>query len=493
MTEEEYQCVCRACDALLCAPEATLTTVANPWPHVIREHPIFLDRYEGLLMKGRSRRAVSELAMLARALAGMFRDAGGAYRARKPWSCSQPLRPADVLLVSHVLDKGQGGRKDFYFGALPDELAARGISVAVALVNHSGACADVLASEWREARVPRIVLGRACGPTTEWQFVRESFAEAARLRRFSRVTRSMDSWVRRRAALAALGGGTRAALRIADQLAALATQLKTRLMITTFEGHSWERVAYARVHRARPLARCAGYQHAAVFRLQHGIRRKLGRGYDPDYVLTAGSHGLRQLQPAFGTDRVSILGSDRGVGERRLFSVQTPVRCCLVIPEGIPSECVRLFDFSMRCAEALPSFQFVWRLHPSTRFEKLEADFPQLRRRLPNVRLSNQSFDCDLRDAQCALYRGTTAIVQAVGAGLRPIYLREAGEMTIDPLYELNGWKAEVDSVDDFVRMVAAEAITTTGSSAEQVHEYCRTMFAPFDCEAVLRLLGDHV
>ena len=45
MNEEQYQELCNLCDKTLLAQDSKIERVANPWLHVIREHPVFLKNY----------------------------------------------------------------------------------------------------------------------------------------------------------------------------------------------------------------------------------------------------------------------------------------------------------------------------------------------------------------------------------------------------------------------------------------------------------------
>jgi len=72
--------------------------------------------------------------------------------------------------------------------------------------------------------------------------------------------------------------------------------------------------------------------------------------------------------------------------------------------------------------------------------------------------------------------------------------LRIPGEMTIDPLYELEGWKASVETPNDFEKLAVLEVVTLqNGSHApgeELVRDYCQGMFEPFKPEELARLIG---
>ena len=59
-------------------------------------------------------------------------------------------------------------------------------------------------------------------------------------------------------------------------------------IITTFEGHAWERLVYYYARRANPNIKCFGYQHSAVFEHHNSIKRPLNNKYNPDVVFTSG-------------------------------------------------------------------------------------------------------------------------------------------------------------------------------------------------------------
>jgi hypothetical protein len=120
---------------------------------------------------------------------------------------------------------------------------------------------------------------------------------------------------------------------------------------------------------------------------------------------------------------------------------------------------------------------------------------PSLKSRPHNIKLSTGTIEQDFPGCAWALYRGTTAIVQAVGAGLQPVYLRLPGEMTIDPLYELGGWKVSVETAEDYRIAVSTTAENPRNDQPadgqESVRAYCQNMFEPFDVEVLSKLIGN--
>ena len=122
----------------------------------------------------------------------------------------------------------------------------------------------------------------------------------------------------------------------------IAESTRCRFVITTYEGHAWERSVFANVRSKNPGVSCVGYQHAAIFKRQHGIFRRLAPAFQPDFVCTAGrvSRAVFIESGVYAEKNVLLLGSNRrGEVHCRLTEVRKAV--CLVLPEVL--EGVRAF------------------------------------------------------------------------------------------------------------------------------------------------------
>lgn len=512
MNEEQYLQVCEACDRALLAPESTLERMSIPWLHVLREHPSFLKNYEALFASSPAlRNAVVTPAAKVRSFAGWLRQMWRALTSDgEPWSASQALSgPVDVLFVSHLLNDADAGKaSDFYFGNLPDLLRAEGRRIVVALIDHSATPDASRAQRWDGSASPRVVFSSTLGLQSELSLFRRLRRESSHLATLSRREASgLMKKVFARASLEAKSGNARATLRMSVQLNCLVATIKPKMMIVTYEGHAWERVAFSAARDASAGLQCVGYQHAAIFKLQHGALRKLGRLFDPDLILTAGFVSKGQIENSMKTQGISVrvLGSNRafsskkngeeGVTEKNdeidLRLRNSMSNTCLVLPEGIISECLVLFDFSLRCAALMPNTKFIWRLHPLIKPESLMDVSEHLRHLPANVEFSRVSMEEDFKRSKYALYRGSTAIVSAVSAGLRPIYLLRFGEMSIDPLYELDTVREKVTNPLDLEAIFKGTNITEEEIVRNQqtIAYYCDVFYSPVKPEVILSLL----
>ena len=500
MNEEQYRALCEACDRVLLAHDSTIERVAIPWLHVIREHPVFLVNYADIFKSAKGfKRIIHKLWRICWNLAVWLRQIERSWvSGEKPWSESKELsNKIDVLFVSHLLNGSQAGRRDdFYFGDLPDKLVSNGYTAVITLINHSGQDAQKLAYQWNANAVPRVILCSSLRFFQEMALHRRLKIESFRLRKLSKQNdQGLFRSILERASDEALSGGSHTALRIASQIGMLVEKLQPDAIVVTHEGHAWERVAFATARRSKPGVRCIGYQHAAVFRLQHAIRRNLSPQFNPDHILTAGIVSKTQLDsvPGLKGIPISVLGSNRYYKRKDLtcqpfaqedFHRNVNNLSCLVLPEGIASECHILFEFSLNCALSCPEIQFIWRLHPIMTYALLTAQNRILRKLPDNITISQTTLEEDIARCCWALYRGTTAIVPAVLAGLRPIYLQLPDEIPIDPLYELDDWRLSVKTIAEFIRVIKDDKDNlpkNNKSGYTYAEDYCMNFFKPLD------------
>jgi len=345
--------------------------------------------------------------------------------------------------------------------------------------------------KWKSPNNQGLVMTKVLSLREELSLIRHALIEANRLKKVSRKSLSnFDRRVAECAAFMASSVGAVCALRIGKQVRELVHTLKPQAIIVTYEGHSWERIAFASARSVSPGIVCIGYQHAPLFYGQYSLQRKLGRGFDPDVILTSGSATKVQLENNLKLSgiRTAVLGSHRVFRHHEGSWESIPKKICLVLPEGVESECELLFSYSLMCARSMPDVKFIWRLHPILSFETLKKKY-QLFRELPrNVLLSDQSLIEDIAQSKWALYRGTSAIVQAAVSGVRPIYFSIHGEIPIDPLFEIASMRSMVSNVDDFKRVVESVNIEDTEKFAK-VQNYCEQVFTRLDVNALVACL----
>jgi hypothetical protein len=156
------------------------------------------------------------------------------------------------------------------------------------------------------------------------------------------------------------------------------------------------------------------------------------------------------------------------------------------------SECITLLNFSLKCALCLPSVNFIWRLHPSITLSKLGDEWPQVYELPENIKFSMETLEHDICRANIALYRGSTAVVQAARSGILPIYLDILGEMSIDPLFEVSSGVIRISNVDEFLSIANQQSSLKVNPTIDsEIAKYCRDFYTPFDLNVIFTQFKD--
>jgi hypothetical protein len=488
LTEEEYLRLCKFCDFILDKRDSIIST-AIPSLHIIREHPLLLKKYSYLIKSSATERFKIWVRIGVEWIINLTKSlfSNNPLWLRKGFN----LENTDFLFISHMVNENYGkDNSDFYFDKLPYTMHQEGYNSAIALINHTKCEKPAFLGQDNDSELTFFLFSKRLSFGSEISMLLEIIKESAQLRK---IRQQVEDPALKKAINSAIQdsftGNAANALRIYKQIQQLVKTIRPKVIVTTYEGHGWERLAFAAAREFDPSIKCIGYQHSTIFRLQHAIRRSMSPKFNPDTILCSGLVGKNQLEKSLDLKDVSkfVLGSNRSVDILKMDKGKEIDKTifpnvCLVIPEGHISECNILFEFSKECAEKYPCIKFIWRLHPLIEFSTLKNRNEKLRILPQNVVVSTCNLMDDISKCNMALYRGTTTIILAAGSGLKPIYLAQRNEMAIDPLYEINDPCNYVYNVDDFQKIVNRDL---TWINNEDIEEYCSRMFQPINSEVL--------
>jgi hypothetical protein len=490
MTEQEYTDIAAACDRLLRAPTTSLARLAIPALHLLNEHPSSLAQYAPLLTE-RSDGRFSDLARGAiRAARGLMRSLGARHLT------PQSQGPIDVLIVSYLLKPDQLQQSDdFYFGALQRQLKDQGATSLLVLINHLTGDRNV--QTLPPTSFPRLILPRTISAATEVNIWLQCASAYRSLRREAARSRNCgDSGLATLASRQALSASTADNLRMHASVAKICQAVNPKMVITTYEGTVEERLIWhaARTAGSRPL--CVGYQHALMLRRAHAIRRPVaapGIDCDPDVIMTLGEipHAALANSPGLQTVRLIQYGSHRRAPLPELPPPQHRPRRCLVLPDADARECAALFNFALTCARHRPDIGFTLRPHPMVDTQTLLHRLPALQQLPENVSLSmDKPLVQELAQARYCLYRGSSAAMHAVLAGVKPYYLAQPDELPFDCLFELSDWRETVTSPEDLITRMSIADQSTDAAAAGHAASVCERHVSPVRPAAITELLA---
>ena len=401
--------------------------LANPTLHPLREHPGLqppVQTLGGMARVNRSTRLLHD--WLAQILCGLSRLRSSRSLILAALPERDARNPASVLFVSHRLPGRDGfSGHDRYFGVAPTSLDS-----VVLLIDHRPIVTRLLSR--REVAPGRITLPQSLGLRGELRILVQSIFGAVQLLSMRRTARDASQ---RELITEAFACSGRAAtgLRIAQFVAAACHELQPEAIVVTYEGHPWERLVFHAARSAAPGIVALGYPHVGILPGVHSLFRMLGADLDPDGLLAPGELARRQIERRLPGVPVELLGSPRRLEVAGPLTNREPI--CIVFLEGMLSEDARLTRLALELAQVRPDVKFRLRPHHTavmgdSRSRALMSAVMET----PNVHLSDAPFADDAGRATWCLYRGSTAAVMAVAAGVTPLYLHVEGEAIIDPL-----------------------------------------------------------
>ena len=473
MKIRQYQELCKVCNQILINNMSTPQIVANSYLDIIRLHPEVikkrnLPRFANIYLPIRFR-----LIAVLRLLQSIF------VKKHKFQQCSE----LEVLFVSHLTNSQQLSKdSDVYFGGLPNQLSEKGFKSGIVLLNPTGVTNEKISNSWKRSKVARFVLNSSLCFLSEVRLYVDQIRSKKLLNYIIRDLQ-INSPLAKATLLHHFSSGTFITLRVAIQIENIIKKTNAKYIITTYEGHAWERLVYYYARRANPNIKCFGYQHSAVFEHQNSIRRPLNSDYNPDVVLTSGTIAeniFKQSQLKIG--KVVCLGSSKH-SPPSLSPCES--KCCLVIPEGFISESLILFKLSLNYAIQYQDQKFIWRLHPSLSFDKLKKHSPIFKKIPNNIYLSESNLDNDIKKCNSVLYRGSTAVVDAINAGLKPIYYQlPVNELNIDPIYQCHKGKFVVNNQND-LRIAFCKDINEV--SRQSLQDFAQDFYTPINIDVLLK------
>lgn len=490
MNQQQFADIAAGCDRLLRAPRTSLARLAIPVLHFMNEHPGSLAQYAPLLSEPANGSFVNIPKTVIRAAHDLARSLAA------PRPAPQHQGAIDAVIVSHLLRPDQLRQDDdFYFGALQSHLQDLGITSLLVLINHLPVARSELDTQPHACL--RMILPNTVSPATEVNIWRQCTNTCRALRREAASARSFtDSGLAMLASRQVLSASTVVNLRMHAAVASICQAVNPKMVITTYEGSVAERLIWhaARTARRRPL--CVGYQHATVLSRAHAIRRAVaapGIDCDPEVILTLGeiTHAALAASPGLQSVRFIEYGSHRRATLPVLPQPQHRPRHCLVLPDANDHECATLFDFALDCARHSPDVSFALRPHPMVDTRSLLRRHPVLQKLPTNVSLSlDKPLEQEFAQARYCLYRGSSAAMHAVRAGIKPYYLARPGELPFDCLAELADWRETVTSPEDLTERMRLTDAFTDSAAATRAASICERYVSPVRPAALNELLA---
>lgn len=226
--------------------------------------------------------------------------------------------------------------------------------------------------------------------------------------------------------------------RISNQINELLKKYKPKNFLLLIEGKLFENFLISNVRKVNKNIIIYGYQHSIITQNHFGFRRKFEKKFEPDVLFTTGNYN-REILSKYGT-KSEIIGPKTNYMEKievnEIFNLKNnnkKIIKILILSEGLKEEYNFFFNLCNQLSK-LEGIELLWRNHPALKIEEIHKDFYKLNNF--NISESNSLGD-DAIKADIAIYRGSSAIVDALKFGVVPFYIQK-DDTDGDPLFFSN-------------------------------------------------------
>ena len=478
MNRNSYQHLCSVCDSILRKNRGIYRT-SIPLLHVLKEHPFILDQYWPIFQDNES----TVCAKSTKTRFSQKKEKASWFFSKQTFSGIRD-RKIDVIFVSHLVSADHlKSKEDFYFSNMPHYLKLKGVNPLIVLINHTDT--DIQSSLIGSDDIPRLVIPKKLSIAREVLMSFGLAKEMLRLRIESNFERGLSRDTLKFFSSFRGSSGALFSLRVYNYIQQVFKHFNPTAVVTIYEGHAWERLVY-RAAKDKDIF-SAGYQHSVVTKDSHAMCRSLDNYYNPDAIYTTGEITNERLVEFFSKSRtvVKTLGSNKLSNMDPIDSSSSQSCVCLVVPEGLLDECKRLFSFTLECAYKLPNVKFIWRLHPQLSFDGVLEYMSISNSEIPdNIVISKSTLFDDISTSTHVVYRGSTAVVEAVYGGLFPVYVSDGSDMSIDLLYSVDHTiRKVVSSPKEFVSAIN----NASNSDIKKLQLFCRKYFQQLNTSVLLK------
>ena len=421
MKIEEYIRLCKTNDALLKSINSNIYTVAISNLHVRRFHPEEIEIFKPKINKFIKKFIIK----LKGFFLNIFFEKKDFYYNNK----FSNLSGHDCLIISNIInDKYENILKDKYFGSLEKDLKQLDIKTITIYKNFSNVSNYKLYKKIKKINNNLFILSKRLSFFNELILITLTVYEIIRniiINNKINITYFFS---------------IPSNLRISIQVEKIVKKIKPKMILFTFEGHSWERILINKIKNYDQNILCAGYQFGLLTKNHHSIFRELKKNYNPDIIFTSGkiTQKIFRENSNYSNTKIVILGSYKR-NTRIISKTNTEIleENFLVVPEGI--ETLKFFKYITECAKMYKFYNFIFKIHPEVELSLINHLKIRIRNdKLKNIRISTSDVDIleEIMISKFIIYRGSVGVFQGCLNELVPIYYNAQEKIDINPLYK---------------------------------------------------------
>lgn len=395
---------------------------------------------------------------------------------------SKYIKPADCIIISNIASYDKDKKfTDIYFGDLKLLLSNQGIATTKIYRNLTDKASITLSksSEFEKD----IILSKKSYIFKELSYLTKTIHSFFKLKIFGNYKLIKENF--NFSDFLTIPHN----LRLRDQICELVSKIKPKIIIFTFEGHSWERILISELKKISPNTLIAAYQFTGLIKNQNSIYRKVKDQFKPDIIFTTGEITKKIIQNNLKDIRIETIGStkqfisNQNLNELKKFNQSN----FLFVPEGTEYEINEMLNFCIMSAVQNPKKNFIFRFHPLINVKNFLEDsyFSEKLKKLKNVIISNQDLNSDILISEYVIFRGSGVVFNALLNDKTPLYLN-IDQIDCNPLYELFPKKLIISDKNIFENL---EQFKLSEDERRILKNYCKQYFEKLNPKIIKKLI----
>jgi hypothetical protein len=206
-------------------------------------------------------------------------------------------------------------------------------------------------------------------------------------------------------------------LRLADQIKDLLEIYTPKVLLITFEGHAWERLAINMCKKQN--VKCIAHQFSTIAPNQFGIFSNLKNEYNPDYIATSGSITKNFFISKSKFNNVFKLGSAKFTVDKKNFKKNQ----ILVALDFQFLKMQEMLKYIITISTSYKTYNFLLRIHPIAYSDKNYLSYIKKNiKNIINIKLSNTILENNLKNSKFLIYRESSLSITCLKYNVIPIF-----------------------------------------------------------------------
>ena len=356
------------------------------------------------------------------------------------------FKKSRVVFLSHYLGKKSLDGQDFYYGKIFRILRSKRINFTVFMLNKSTQSIAEIKKNFLHFKYSTVIINNYSHPLKDFKiiiytiFLYLRFLTCKNKIKFDNFEKKI---IKNKTSLKNFLKA-RTSIKIFNNIRTIIEKYdnKIKKFITTYEGHAFEKIIFDYCERKKITS--IGYFFSVIRKNKSSIFYKYPKILLPNKIFVTGAIVKNYFNKILGfNNKVIVVGSGRNFIKKKFhLNIKKKKTILLFCPECIYPESVIMYNLAIKVSQISKDILPVIRFHPELDKKKLFNDKKILNNFYDKVILSNNTLQHDISESDFLIYRGSSMCINAVFAGVFPIYFKIKKENLLDPLFEVNNYMA---------------------------------------------------